>query len=363
MHVLLIEPYFGGSHRAWAEGYRDHSGHDVTLLTLPARWWRWRMRGGAVTIAERAAELAEAGYRPDVVLVSSMIDLGLLRSLLPAVWGRVPAALYLHESQLTYPDSPQLEPDVSYGFLNWTSALAADRVIFNSEYHRDVFFEQVWRLLRGFPDFTHEHLVERVRSNSTVLPVGIDLSWVRNRPERDGPPLVLWNHRWEHDKAPEEFFDAVRTLAAEGLAFRLAVCGESFRQVPEEFLQAACDLGDRMEHFGFAVKAKYREILLRADVVVSTARQEFFGVAVMEAIAAGAFPVLPSRLVYPSLIPAGFREAVLYPEGTLVDRLRSLLERPTFAFSFQELEAFAQTFDWRRIAPRYDVELVDIRAN
>ena len=40
MKVLLIEPYYGGSHRAWAEGYAAHSSHGLTLLTLPARFWK-----------------------------------------------------------------------------------------------------------------------------------------------------------------------------------------------------------------------------------------------------------------------------------------------------------------------------------
>ena len=38
MRILLIEPYCGGSHKAWAEGYVAHSRHDVALLALPARF-------------------------------------------------------------------------------------------------------------------------------------------------------------------------------------------------------------------------------------------------------------------------------------------------------------------------------------
>ncbi len=45
MNILLLEPYFGGSHRAWAEGYARHSGHRIDLLTLPASFWKWRMQG------------------------------------------------------------------------------------------------------------------------------------------------------------------------------------------------------------------------------------------------------------------------------------------------------------------------------
>jgi glycosyltransferase involved in cell wall biosynthesis len=349
--TLLIEPYFGGSHQAWAEGYRSHSSHEVALLTLPARWWKWRMRGGAVTLAEQAAELASNGYRPDVVMVSSMIDLALLRTLLDGIWGRIPTVLYLHESQFTYPDSPQMEPDASYGYTNWTSALVADAVIFNSEHHRNVFFEAAWRMLRGMPDHRHEHLLDPVRAKTMVLPVGVDLSWVGERIVDEGPPLVLWNHRWEHDKDPEAFFAAVRRLAAEGVDFRLALCGESFRQVPTEFEHARHDLGDRIIHYGFADLDTYRAIIRAANVVVSTALQEFFGIAVVEAIAAGATPVLPNRLSYPELIPTEFHDRVLY-DGDVTPALRTALASPPLA-----LGAHVRRFDWSIVAPSYDETL------
>ena len=37
MKIALISPYHGGSHQAWAAGYRDHSQHRVDLITLRAR--------------------------------------------------------------------------------------------------------------------------------------------------------------------------------------------------------------------------------------------------------------------------------------------------------------------------------------
>ncbi len=358
MRVLLVEPYFGGSHRAWAEGYRNHSAYDIELLTLPARWWKWRMRGGFVTLAERCRTLAEGGYRPDVILATDMLDLAAFRGLLPPEWSSVACALYFHESQFTYPDSPQMEPDLSYGFTNWTSALAADAVVFNSEYHHSVFLDEVPRVLRQFPDHRHEHLVDRVRGRSHVVPVGVDLSWIR--PEKSLPPLVLWNHRWEHDKNPDAFLSAV-LAAAERVEFLVALCGESFGNAPPEFGEVAARLGDRVVQFGHASRDRYREVLNWTDVVVSTAWQEFLGVAVIEAIAARAFPVLPDRLSYPELIPPAVHDEVLYAPGEFADALIRAVEDHRMRLRVTDVTAGAmERFAWTVVAPQLDALLAGV---
>jgi hypothetical protein len=51
VQIWLLEPYTTGSHRAWADGYAHYSGHQVTVLSLPGRWWQWRMHGAAVVEA------------------------------------------------------------------------------------------------------------------------------------------------------------------------------------------------------------------------------------------------------------------------------------------------------------------------
>lgn len=369
VEILLIEPYLGGSHRAWAEGYATVSTHSVRIVGLPARWWKWRMRGGAVTLAERCAELAADGYRPDVLFVSSMVDLPTLRSFLHPVWGRLPAALYLHETQLTYPDSPQVRrptrpgpgADLSYAVTNWLSALSAERVLFNSGYHLEVFFEELPRLLRGFPDFTHEHRIAEVSEKSEVLPVGVDLSWIDGSSHRSDPPLVLWNHRWEHDKDPELFFDALDRISEQHVAFRLAVCGENHREDPSEFRAARSRFGDQIVQFGFADVGTYRQLLKASDIVVSTARQEFFGVSVVEACAAGAFPVLPDRLSYRWLIPDRLHEQCLYPEGRLVPALlRAIAEPDERRTISSRLRPAMARFGWDRLRPAYDRILADL---
>ncbi len=349
--VLLIEPYYGGSHRIWADGVVSHCGHPVDLITHPARWWKWRMRGAAVTLAERCADLTRP---PAAVLMSDMVDVAAFRTFARPYLGDAPVGVYFHETQLGYPDSPQTTSDVHFAVTNWTSALAADRVYFNSEFHRRSFFDETPRLLRHFPDLTHEHLIAGAAAKAQVLEVGVDLSWVEPTAVGDGPVRIVWNHRWEHDKDPQAFFAAVDVLAGEGLDFEVVVLGENFRVAPDEFAAAAARHGDRILHMGLADLDAYRKWLNSADVVVSTALQEFFGVSVVEGMAAGCMPVLPARLSYPELVPVEQHELCLYPEGGLVDRLRWVIVHPGEAREVGRLIAPSMVrFGWDLMGPRY----------
>ena len=65
MKILIVEPYLTGSHAAWVSEYTEHSRHDVSVLSLPGHHWKWRMHGGAVTLARH---LAESGHEPDLIV-------------------------------------------------------------------------------------------------------------------------------------------------------------------------------------------------------------------------------------------------------------------------------------------------------
>ena len=358
--ILLIEPYFGGSHQVWAEGYGRNSAHDVPLLTMPARFWPWRMRGGAITLAGETRRWVQEHGRPDLVLASDMLDLPAYLGAARKSLSNVPVALYFHESQFTYPWSPKLRTDLQYAYVNWSSMQAADLILFNSAFHAGVVAEHLPKFLGQFPDFTHSHLVDEVLARSVVLHVGVDLGRFdgADAPRGEGPPLVLWNQRWEHDKDPAAFFRAMFGLADDGVDFRLAVCGENFRQVPEEFAEAEKRLFDHLVHFGFATEEDYVRLLRAADVVASTALHEFFGIAIVEAVYAGAFPVLPDRLSYPEIMPETVHDLVLYQEGELQERLRWALAHPAERLSVAAgLKQSLGRFDWSVLAPQYDAVL------
>ena len=352
MRILLVEPYYGGSHRAWADGYAAASEHEVTLVTHEAQFWKWRMQGAHLTLADEIAE------RPDVVLASSMMDVAGFAGAARRSIDDASLAVFFHESQFTYPLSPLDRPDQTYPMINWSSAAVADLVVFNSEYHRATFFDRVGAFLHQFPDRPHAALVAEVEKRSEVLPVGIDTS--RFGPRRsERPPLVVWNQRWEHDKGPDELVWLFDRLTSLGLDFRAAVVGERFVNGPASFERLPGLLGDRLVEFGFLPNDAYADLLSSADVVVSTAHQEFFGVAVVEAMAAGAFPVLPNRLVYPEHIPPRHRDRCLYDDAEqLVERVAWVLEHSAEADAIAaELSKAMAAYDWSAVAPRYDETL------
>ena len=173
--IWLLNPYHAGSHRAWAEGYARHSRHRVHVLGMAGQFWKWRMQGGAMELAEQAHRTLNESYVPDVILATSMVNLPAFLGLVRREIGSVPVALYMHENQLTYPPPPGSRRDLTYGMIQHLSMLAADRVFFNSRYHLESWFAEAPRLLKHFPDYTHLETIEATRAKSEVLAVGCDL--------------------------------------------------------------------------------------------------------------------------------------------------------------------------------------------
>ncbi len=369
MHVLLVSPYHGGSHQAWAEGYEQFSKQDVRLLSLPARFWKWRMHGGAVTLARRLLEIAG---KPNLILATDMLDLSTFLALTRKKTWDVPTVLYMHENQLTYPlpedgtTGPMRrqmgERDRHYAFVNYVSMLAADQIFFNSRYHLESFYSALPNYLKHFPDHNELNSVSLLQEKSEVLPVGIDLQrldrgmtgW--HAEEGDETPLILWNQRWEYDKNPEDFFRALAALAEEGIPFRAAFCGQQYGKQPAVFAEGLARLGDRVVHAGYADSAQYARLLWEADITVSTAWHEFFGISVVEAIYARTFPLLPARLSYPEIIPESHHAICLYgDQAALVQRLRWALTHVEAAREEANVLATAVAqFDWRIQARQYD---------
>lgn len=353
LHILMIEPYYGGSHQAWIDGYGTHSQHDIQLLSMPAEFWKWRMQGGAVTMSRKFQGLSP---KPDLIISSDMMDVSLFRAITRT---NIPIALYFHENQLTYPQNRRQHHGWQYGFINYASALAADAVLFNSQFHFDNFFEELPRLLKHFADFNELQTIDQIRAKSNVLPLGLDLQRFDNHriDKNNDTPVILWNHRWEADKNPQTFFEALTTLDQEGFEFEIVLLGENFRQNPTEFVRARDYFGDRIRHYGYAESfADYAELLWQADYVISPAYQDFFGISVAEAIYCECIPLLANRLNYPFLLPEAYHAKCLFRDNALTGLLRAHLQGKIEVDTSPLRHNIAQ-YDWEFMAPIYDSTL------
>lgn len=362
LNVLLLEPYLTGSHKSWAEEYARYSNHTVTTLSLPGRFWKWRMHGGAVTLAKQFLALESL---PDVILATDMLNLATFQALTRHCSYNIPCAIYFHENQLTYPWSPtdrdvKAKRDNHYSFVNYVSALAADAVLFNSPYHLAAFFEALPKFLKHFPDFNELDSVAELKNKAQVLPLGLDLRRFdlykpSTPPIVDSPPVILWNHRWEYDKNPSDFFNALYVLADEGLEFKVVILGENFRNAPTEFAIAQERLTDRIIHIGYANDFEtYARFLWQADILPVTSYHDFFGASVVQAMYCGCYPLLPKRLVYPDLISTTQQPSHLYKtQEDLVEKLKQVIKQRLF-LKDTGLQDVVKQFDWSILASQYD---------
>jgi glycosyltransferase involved in cell wall biosynthesis len=377
VRVLYIEPFHGGSHAAFGEVLTSSSWAEWTVLTLPARHWKWRMRGSAAWFAR--AHARELANEHELIFASAYLPLAELRGLCPDL-ARRPAVLYFHENQLAFPrrDLPGREHeaarDLHFGFTQLGSALAATRCVFNSAHNRDSFLDAGTRLLARMPDAVAPGWIEAIRERSEVLGLPLKLAPLDEQtlgdlpPEaREQGPLIVWNHRWEHDKGPELLVRIIDTLLARGLVFRLAVCGRQFRRRPAALVEAEARwraaLGQRLLCWGqLDARGEYLDMLGRAQLVLSTAAHEFFGISVLEAVHHGARPLVPDALSYPELLPVEYRYR---DEAEAVAELERLIQ----AWTAGELELrqdrreLTRAHAAERVLPRYRELLSELVAH
>ncbi|KAJ8247104.1 hypothetical protein GJAV_G00258780 [Gymnothorax javanicus] len=405
MSVLLVEAFYGGSHKQLIDLLREEL-EDCITYTLPAKKWHWRARTAAIYFMQTIP--TSSSYR--VLFTSSVINLAELAALRPDL-ARLKKVLYFHENQLVYPVRKTQERDFQYGYNQVLSCLVADVVVFNSAFNMESFLTSISTFMKLIPDHRPKGLEALIRPKCQVLYFPIKFPHVKRlsspheldseahqnqadpqdcvmmtqptakrRSESGGGSLeetpdlsqqgaleksgspgegvscqavddehaeskpseaekdeegrsdqlrplhIVWPHRWEHDKDPEVFFKTLLKLKEKGLRFQVSVLGETFTEVPDVFAEAREKLDSCVFHWGYAPsKEDYFRVLCQADVVVSTAKHEFFGVAMLEAVHCGCYPLCPKALVYPEIFPAEYLYST--PEQ-LLKKLQAFCRRP-----------------------------------
>ncbi len=360
-NILIVEPFYADSHKQWLDGFIKYSSHNVQKLTLPGRHWKWRMHGGAITLAVKYKEL---NFKPHLILCSSMLDLNIFSSLLKKEISEIPIAIFFHENQISYPWSPNdkdtnLNRDRHYGFINYSSALAADAIFFNSRYHKNSFLKSLEVFLKPFPDYQNLETMDSIALKSEVLYLGLDYQKIRKSSiiNKNKIPILIWNHRWEFDKNPELFFNTLFRLKTEKVAFQLIVLGKEYASCPDIFHKAKIHLQEEILHWGFTSDYnQYVKLLQKADILPVCSNQDFFGISVVEAIYCGATPILPKRLSYP--------EHIMEQKFFYESEEEFYLKLKKFIADFPHLEKPNLTkinaYDWLEIIQIYDARIREL---
>ena len=330
------------------------------------------MRNGAISAARWFNQQVADGRTWDVVFCSSMLDLATWRGLLQTE--SPPVVYYFHENQLTYPNRGDAQRDLHFAFTNWTSVLAADAVWFNTAFHQRDWQQAIQTLLARMPnsDATSDPTLsvetcdrsDEIADKSCVHSPGIRP--LQPAARSTGEPLsIVWAARWEHDKRPDRLLKLVQNIESAGLRFRLSVLGQSFDVVPPALAELQQTYEEWLDQYGTASTDRYRETLSKADVFVSTADHEFFGISAVEAMSGGCFPLLPNRLAYPELVGEAGDGFLYESDDDLAEKVRVLIERKrvqgsVWADGQQSFSEAMQRFSWEARAAEMDDHLEEL---
>jgi len=324
--ILLLSAYDAQSHQYWHKGLVEaFPEYDWTVLTLPARYFAWRVRGNSLSWAIEQQTLLNQPY--DAVICTSMTDLSALRGMVPKL-ARTPTLVYFHENQFAYPPSQHQAQSVEPQVLNLYTAFCADKVLFNSNYNRETFIDGARKLLQKLPDHAPLSVIEHIKDKSGVLPVPLkpvttsqidtEQPWPKNTKEIT---KIVWAARWEYDKGPKTLLEILRTLKAAQQDFALCLLGQHFRHSPPEFNDIQYEFAAEIVHAGFEEStARYQAWLNGADFILSTAEHEFQGIAVLEATQRGCIPIVPDTLVYPELFDQQLRYNSAQEAASLIQK-------------------------------------------
>ncbi len=300
--ILLLSAYDAASHQRWREqlvnGLPEFDWH---VMRLPPRYFSWRIRGNALSWLNEST----LQHSFDLILATSMTDLASLKGFHPHL-ATTPTLLYLHENQFAFPESGKQFNSYEPQMINLYSAIAADYLLFNSEWNRQSFILGVTNLFKKLPDALPKELPEKLRNKSTIIPVPIEDHLFTKRPVMANKqcPHLLWNHRWEYDKGPDRLLALLAQLKTAKQDFRLSLVGEQFRQQPDAFIQIKQHFANHLVNYGYIDQLEhYHKLLRQADIVISTAMHDFQGLSMLEAMASGCLALAPNRLAYPEYIP------------------------------------------------------------
>ncbi len=310
------------------------------------------MRHSPIEFAKQITELKQTGQSWDAVVCTDMLDLATLKGLYPNL---PPVVLYFHENQFEYPNRHAKRSDLHFPFTNLTSALCADEVWFNSAFNLTSMLDGITATLKLLPDYPPTWSVEAIGSKSLVQSPGIEIGGevdsqrILSRASAD-PIKIVWAARWEHDKGPDLLLEVLNELKTQSVNFSISIVGQQYHRKPEAFEQIKDMHSDQIADWGFVPRTTYDQLLSKADVFLSTANHEFFGLSFVESISHGCCPVVPNAMAYPGLMQPIFEaETLLYETSAqAVEIIASIWRTPErFQAVASKLSShFIETYSW-----------------
>eukprot|EP00118_Oscarella_pearsei_P005137 m.23173 g.23173 ORF g.23173 m.23173 type:complete len:372 (+) comp28444_c0_seq1:82-1197(+) len=344
--VVLIEPFWGGSHGRLADLLKNEIPGVASFGMRPQKW-HWRMRTSAIHFSLTIP--CSEHFR--TIFASSTLNLAELVGLRPDL-AKLNKVLYFHENQLVYPVRKHQERDFQYGYNQIVSCLVADHIVFNSRFNMNSFLSNIQTYLKLMPDYRPKGLADEIKPKCQVLYYPLVLPEYTPRSLKQSKPLhIVWPHRWEHDKDPETFFSVLLKLKEFGCLFHVSVLGETYEETPEIFSTAKKQLEAHIVNWGYQDSVDgYYSVLKDADVAISTAQHEFFGVAMLESAHFGCYPLCPNDLVYPEIFP---EECIYRTIPQLVKKLKYFCHNPDACRNEKKPKINLDPFLWETLKDSY----------
>lgn len=317
------------------------------MITLPAKKWHWRARTSALFFSQVIPK--EHQYK--IILTSSVLNLAELLGVRSDL-AKCKKIVYFHENQLMYPVREIKDRDCQYGFNQIMTCLSADELLFNSNFNRNSFLTSINTFLSIQPDFKLKQIKEKIEPKCAVLYFPIKFHCMPHRNHLDdviqNELHLIWPHRWEHDKNPQLLTETLLELNKRQVDFKVSIIGEQFQTIPDCFEGIKDKLGNKLVDFGYLSREDYYRVLLKGDVVISTAGHEFYGVSMLEASFCGCLPIAPNKLVYPEIYPA---ENLYNTSNQLIKMLYTFCKSPQLFYKHRE--KFFENFSFERYSANY----------
>jgi glycosyltransferase involved in cell wall biosynthesis len=116
-------------------------------------------------------------------------------------------------------------------------------------------------------------------------------------PEPDGPPIVIYNHRFEGHKNPRVTAELLTDLRNAGHEFEVWVT----QAIDQNIGEFPCD-----KFIGHPDVDRYLSNLNVPAINTLNSQHETFCIAMLDSIMMGNLPVAPNNITFPELVPEGY---------------------------------------------------------